>query len=269
MISEDSTYWNFVKDSTMIWCINLPERSDKRAHVLNEFRKIGILNQVHFYSPEKYEGNVPQKGCWDSHIYCMRAALNEGKHLILFEDDVVFVDNWIEYYDMMRDNYMAYDWDILRLGSFVFQYDYEVRPYVWSGEFNATHAICLHNDYIERCLNDPLFCAEKYPYPGVDEYHRNECLSDYALVPCIAYQQYFSTDNTWHSSFNVWQIAFQNKYLYMYHQYLMNGISWRLRTFPILSQLNPYVLAFNVSDYLFNAYGTAKKFLSSLQLYYK
>lgn len=241
--------WSFLEDCD-VWCINLITRGDKYEHSREQFEKIGLLDRIQYYRPEKYTGPIAQKGCWDSHKYCLEESAKNGRNALIFEDDVVFDDNWVDQYTLIEAAYTTTDWEILRLGSYVFAYDKEVIKGIWSGELNTTHAYFIRNEFIKLCIKDPVFSAEKYPMRGIDEYYRFECKKNYILVQQIAWQHSFQTDNIWFQSCNVWQLIFEYKPIFVLNQKCMNAISWQLRYFPQWCKiLNPYVIMFNANDY--------------------
>ena len=249
---EELNCWEFLKDTCEVWCINLVTRPDRLENVKKQFKKIGILHLVQFHITEKYQGDVIQKGCWDSHRYCLEKAYNNNKNILIFEDDACFIDKWFESYENIKKYYVENNWDILRLGAVVFKYDKEINDNLWCGDLSASHALFINNRYIKKCLNDPNFFPEKYKTHGVDEYYRFECEKDYIIVPPIAYQDSLTTDNIWYKNYTIWQKIWQHKYLYKYNQYLLNLFSWILRNRnDKIKRLNIYTLLFDLEFYFY------------------
>jgi hypothetical protein len=243
--------WDYLKDNSDVWCINLINRVDRYNHVKSQFEKIGILNMVKFHQPEKYVGPIRQKGCWDSHRYCLQESLKNNRNALIFEDDVLFDDDWEKMYDAIKESYEKLDWNILRLGGLVYKYDEKKSNHLWSGIFNCTQAYFISLSLIKECLHDNNFSAENYYLSGIDDYYRFECNKDYMLVPQIAWQYNNKSDNEWFQSYNLWQNIMEHKYLYLFNQKTMNKISWYLRYCPnIIKNLNPYVVMSYISDNL-------------------
>lgn len=81
----------------MIYCINLPEREDRRKECIEEFKKVGIEEKVVFVDGVKatvnscFRGRI---GCAMSHRNCLQLAHEAGYGKILvLEDDIKFFDN--------------------------------------------------------------------------------------------------------------------------------------------------------------------------------
>ena len=109
--------WGFFDDLNIkIWCICLIERDDRFQRAKKEFKKVKLLRKVNFYRPQR-NLNSERDGCFLSHEYCIRESLIENKHALVFEDDVVFTDDWLK-----KINYLQVflrtcsSWDIIRLG---------------------------------------------------------------------------------------------------------------------------------------------------------
>ncbi len=77
-----------------IYCINLKERDDRLASVSAELARVGVLDRVEFYRPER-DPRGGLYGCWESHTQVFRMALEKGlPYVLIFEDDVVFSGDW-------------------------------------------------------------------------------------------------------------------------------------------------------------------------------
>jgi len=250
--------WDFLDNNCEIWCINLKYRTDRYEHAIQQFKNINILDKVNFYHPEKSNHKITQKGCWDSHKYCMKKALDNNKNILIFEDDVLFDNNIIKQYENIKKFYKKDNWDILRLGYIAFQYDKQIEINLWEGKFIACHAYFISNEYINKCINNKYFDAELYKFPGIDDYYRIESNNDYCIIPQIAWQYNSKSDNKW-LSLNFGQDIFENKYLFSFNQKTINIISWYLRYFPnFIKILNPYNIMFFISDYINLVYDNIK-----------
>ena len=107
-----------------IYCINLPECKNRWERVSKEFKKVGILNRV-----ERIWTTPPDKnfkisslrlptmfGCGLSHLKSLFHAMHENvENVLIFEDDVVFVDDYKERL-IVSINELPKEWDILFLG---------------------------------------------------------------------------------------------------------------------------------------------------------
>jgi GR25 family glycosyltransferase involved in LPS biosynthesis len=107
-----------------VYCINLIRREDRKKHILDQFKKIGLGSfkiikgidgqKLKITETEKRKAEI---GCLRSHISVIQDAINRGYNKIaIFEDDVIFCDDFekrFEYYS----NYVPDNWDIMYLGS--------------------------------------------------------------------------------------------------------------------------------------------------------
>lgn len=76
-----------------IVCINLATRKDRFQKANNRFQAVGLRN-VDFFSAQPHKrGSL--YGCFDSHRTCIQKAYDDGlSNLLIFEDDVKFMDGW-------------------------------------------------------------------------------------------------------------------------------------------------------------------------------
>jgi len=75
-----------------IYCINLDSRPDRWEECLDEFKKIGIADQVERFPAAVLEpGNA---GCTKSHYEIIKLCKeNKFKNVLIFEDDVTFTNS--------------------------------------------------------------------------------------------------------------------------------------------------------------------------------
>ena len=95
-----------------IYCINLDSRSDRWEECLDEFKKIGIENDVERVSAFQMTPGIA--GCTKSHLECIKLAkLNNYNSVLILEDDVTFTDNFTEIYNagvnQLLDKSIKYD----------------------------------------------------------------------------------------------------------------------------------------------------------------
>jgi GR25 family glycosyltransferase involved in LPS biosynthesis len=102
-----------------IYCINLEHRSDRWELALNEFKKIGIENGVIRFNAV-YNKENGALGCRDSHLKVIQDAKdNNYERILIFEDDVLFLDNDISLIENTLDQLNEFDYDIFYLGATV------------------------------------------------------------------------------------------------------------------------------------------------------
>lgn len=135
----------------LVTCINLETRVDRWEQSREEFRRAGLLNHVLRFGA--CVGENPVVGCGLSHFSVLLAAKDIGKHAMIFEDDVQFVNTHrsISEYISELDNL---DWDMLYFGANITR-----RIKVVSDKFarvyhaQSTHAYCVNNRFIDTVLD--------------------------------------------------------------------------------------------------------------------
>lgn len=99
-----------------IFCINLDKRPDRWIHAQEQFKKIGILDKVKRFSAiERKDGRL---GCIKSHLEIIKyAQKNNLNNVLIFEDDVVFMDENVELIMGNVINQIPENWEMLYLGA--------------------------------------------------------------------------------------------------------------------------------------------------------
>jgi GR25 family glycosyltransferase involved in LPS biosynthesis len=208
------------KNTIKIYCICLNSRDDKYNIVCDEFKKLDLVKHVNFHRPEK--NNNPGLGCFLSHKYCMNNASSENKHALVFEDDIVFTEDWLFKINKISDFLDTIDnWDTIRFGCFLSSLHKDINntPYIHLSKSYMTHAICYNKKFIRHIL----FNEKVDESVQIDDYlHQNLDIREYALINPICYQRIINnvSDNEWMSKYV--QNVFQNKYIYENLQYFNN-----------------------------------------------
>lgn len=141
-----------------IVCINLKKRKDKKAHVINEIKKINL--KIDFF--EGIENNTePTNGCFSSHVKVIKDAYDEGvNRLMVLEDDIYIPDNLskksVSDVNKFLDN--DDDWQIFLLGGAPWIFTENVQSNerydgVYKGSFFLTHAYILNRKGMKKYKN--------------------------------------------------------------------------------------------------------------------
>jgi len=93
--------------------INLETRTDRRTHVEQQLKSIGIENAQRFNAirPKSGDGAI---GCSLSHLKCVEYAKNQGwEHVLIVEDDIWFIEP--ERFASQLTNFFSnnLDWDVV------------------------------------------------------------------------------------------------------------------------------------------------------------
>lgn len=102
-----------------IYCINLDHRPDRWETAQKEFDKIGVTEYI-----ERWPGVVNDDGnlgCTLSHVSIMKDAKeNNYKRILIFEDDVLFVQTDVNKIESALDDLEELgNWDLFYIGSTV------------------------------------------------------------------------------------------------------------------------------------------------------
>ena len=77
-------------DKIPVIFINLEKRTDRKIHILNELKKIGVEDAIPFKAIELENGAL---GCSMSHLKCLEIAKKENYEMVLIcEDDIEFLN---------------------------------------------------------------------------------------------------------------------------------------------------------------------------------
>lgn len=136
-----------------IYCINLDRRTDRWAQVSAELQRVGLAQRVERVAAfDDADGAI---GCRDSHVECVRRALQCGAEVMLIlEDDVRFVDEPRAALRRALDELASVGhWDALYLGAETMEPPLERLRHVFRGRVLQTHAVALHRRAFGRALH--------------------------------------------------------------------------------------------------------------------
>lgn len=243
--------WNFIGKNN-VWCISLISRDDRFKNVSQEFKKVNLFDKVNFHRPKKHKisGKI---GCWESHKYCMTKILESDEpYGIIFEDDIVFENNWEEELKYIKEFINISEWDIMYLGCLInacIKPSETIPNKIWKCKCLNAHAYIVKPSFIKRALGDPYF----YDNISIDWYYYKKCNNQFCLIDSICYQNNSPSDNKWHK-IDLYQKIVQKYTSWNIFQRLNNKIAWSLRVFPVILQkyLNPLASISNIYSHLFS-----------------
>lgn len=94
--------------------INLEHRVDRKIHVEDQLKKIGIINAERFNAIKLKNGAL---GCSMSHLKCLEMAKKSGwDHVMILEDDITFLDP--EVFVKQFNEFLSIHkvWDVVLIG---------------------------------------------------------------------------------------------------------------------------------------------------------
>jgi glycosyl transferase family 25 len=152
--------------------INLPERKDRFTRVKVELNGLGTsigdgsvrLLPAYRFAERKGFPNAGVRGCFLSHLECLRRAHAEARrNVVIFEDDVVFGSALKRLTPTIVDQLATLDWDIVFFGHFGTGNIPNVRPDViandiefvlWSHEIQGMHFYAVNGRIFPELISD-------------------------------------------------------------------------------------------------------------------
>lgn len=102
---------NAISDIQNVFYINLEHRKDRKEHVENELKKIGLVGQ-RFNAIKTTNGAI---GCSMSHLKLLQDAVKKNlSHIVILEDDITFLDPQLftQHLDTFLKNHKN-EWDVV------------------------------------------------------------------------------------------------------------------------------------------------------------
>jgi hypothetical protein len=252
-ISKIEMLSGILKNNYNIYCICLKERDDRYESACNEFRKIGILDQVIFHRPERHiKGGV--YGSFESTLWCLRDALKRdpNKLIMTFEDDIHFADGFINSIHALFEYNLTFfedynKWDTIRLGYWkgIFIEKIGKTP-LYRGNCRAIHAIIWSPIFANKLLSN----KQPIEHKGIlDWYISKYSGRHYLLENSLCYQKPgLDSDIIW--NIKVTQLNFQNNPIIFqsrYQQRTQWAWKWIGRWLPM--KIRGYVQMLFVMDW--------------------
>ena len=150
------------------YCLNLPERTDRRLHTAEQFERIGLKGVSFIDAVKPFDQGVFRTpgthGCALSHRHLFRMAKTEKlENILIFEDDVVFSEDFLQRIGPIVDELKKRTWDIFylfkpRKGGFDLTRERgDILSSHRSGLVRTTGSIMTHAYAIHhRCLDELL-----------------------------------------------------------------------------------------------------------------
>lgn len=152
-----------------VYYINLPARTDRKALFEGRAAKLGI--QATWFEaivPDPsivtplYEGHedptrAQKIGCTMSHQGVIREAKTRGlQNVVIFEDDCVFLDGFIEHLSKSVNELRAFEWDLFYMGGEPNNTMEQVSENLYTmntqGGIYTTHAYAVNSCFYDRIL---------------------------------------------------------------------------------------------------------------------
>jgi GR25 family glycosyltransferase involved in LPS biosynthesis len=171
-----------------IYCINLDRRKDRWFNCLSQFEKYNL--EVERISGIDYTKN-PNAGCSLSHSKILQETKYDS--ILILEDDVEFVDDFVDKYNEQYNNVKELDYDMLYLSSWL-----PKGEMIDDGVMNIKRGFGTHSYIVRRNIYDFLITKIKVfkMQRAIDEIY-NMFLSHinaYCFEPGLSYQNNSPSD---------------------------------------------------------------------------
>ena len=171
---------------------NMDYNQSKAENTTREVEKIGItptrIAGVVYTGTSNHEWNG-WIGCGLAHLNGLRLAKELNQNVLMFEDDVVFVDDYIKIIHNAV-NELPENWDMFYLGANITGTVHQVSSQLGRlTSARATHAYGVNHNFISKLIETVEAKAESKPIDCV--YADEVCPSNYCYVtiPLVAMQR--------------------------------------------------------------------------------
>lgn len=118
--------------------LNMEHRTDRLSHMEAQLSRVGIEAIRHRgKKPEEYDLNDPKVrvmrnrtpgaiACHFGQVEIMKRGLESGRHAIVFEDDIIFCDDFANRFEYICKWTETHEWDVVWLGA-----SFHVNPPYW------------------------------------------------------------------------------------------------------------------------------------------
>ena len=140
-----------------IYCVNLDERVERWKDAIKEFKKLNIENNVKRFSAIKHTNGAT--GCRESHLNIIKEAKKLNlDNVLIFEDDLLFVNLDLDIISNALDELNELDWDLFYFGATVAPWEGKltvVSPSLVKTNFAfTTHAYAVNKKIYDVILNN-------------------------------------------------------------------------------------------------------------------
>jgi len=184
-----------------IYCINLADRKDRWEHVTNEFKKINCtverFNAIDgrvIPQPQGVKINPGEVGAYLSHMTLLKHIINNNiKTALIFEDDVIFCDNFNEKFDLFYKQLPENKTLVYVSGNYSNQNPNVTITQITENIYSTIGTLALHAYFLDLETAKTIYnlLMVRYPKEPVDDaficYHKLD--PTYVFKPNLVYQK--------------------------------------------------------------------------------
>ncbi|MBW1866910.1 MAG: glycosyltransferase family 25 protein [Deltaproteobacteria bacterium] len=183
-----SRHWEYFDK---IFCISVDDRIDRQKQAKAQFDRVGLSSLVEFLFVKRHPEDCEQ-GIYESHLLCIKKALDAGADTILiFEDDIIF-DRFTPEILETCVGFLSSDteWKLFFMGCLVKKSRKTGIRSIRKIKYRSlTHAYVLNKKSAKQIL------GKKWGGIAYDAMLRTVNGGIYALYPSFAFQSNSPTDN--------------------------------------------------------------------------
>ena len=206
-------FWNFFH---WIVCINLDSRKDRWKVVQKELDNVGLKGKYERISGIPNEEGIV--GCTQTHVSIIRKARKRNlRNVLIFEDDVKFVNFDARNIKGAIRELRKVDWDLFYLGSSSNCNLYPYGRYLAKGRgFKTTHAYAVNSSAFDKILTNNWIWRSGYKEEGdvklsthIDKFYREEFVDRNIFhinpIQCVQRKSYSDIKNR-EVDYESWQV---------------------------------------------------------------
>ena len=186
---------NSLSNITHIMYINLEHRTDRKEHVENQLKSVGLSHFERFNAIKNNNGAI---GCSMSHIQCLLTAKERSyDHILICEDDITFLNPTL-FINQINTFFLNHtEWDVVLLsGSNYFPYTNIDTTCIKVNNCQTTTGYIVKNHYFDTLIDnftEGLSQFMKYPQHNFvcDQYWKLLQKKDnwYLIIPISVIQR--------------------------------------------------------------------------------
>lgn len=147
---------NLKKEFPLMVYINLEDRVDRHLQAEEEFKKVGLSPKRILGSKIKATG-VSQVdgalGCAMSHLRALQMAKENKCNIFIFEDDVMFINNYEEIVEKAVEELQRLDYHMFYLGANILNSHYQISDHLSKlTHAQATHAYGVRYEFLDIAM---------------------------------------------------------------------------------------------------------------------
>lgn len=244
----NNMYIKEFNDIPFIGCINLLSRNDRFNHIVNQFKKLNILDKVNFLRVKKHKlgGRV---GCYDSHLQLYRHCLkNNFEYALIFEDDIEFEVKYKKQF-IKNINYIINlnpNWSIINCSN-QFCKIRKINKNIFNAISTNAHCYLISKKAMKKSLK-----------LGITKYHIDNIHASlfnfnnmYLIFPSFVKLIFFISDNDWELVGNKTSISktiFFNNMIKLYRNLLLARTNILIKATNILDYKKELVTLCDMND---------------------